>query len=72
MATPATVTPSNQPRGWRGALPGLAILLLVGLAYLPSLRGEFIWDDDYNIIKSTPLRTATGLLRIWLEVGATQ
>ncbi len=36
------------------------------------MRGAFIWDDDYNIIKSAPLRSLDGLRRIWFEPGATQ
>jgi hypothetical protein len=47
------------------------ILLLTVVAYLPSMRGEFIWDDDAHVTKPE-LRSAAGLYRIWFEVGATQ
>jgi tetratricopeptide (TPR) repeat protein len=53
-------------------MPGLILLLLVAAAYFPAFRGEFIWDDDYNVIKSKLLRSMEGLLRIWFEPGATQ
>jgi tetratricopeptide (TPR) repeat protein len=72
MVELAKATPPNPPRRWQAAVPGLAILLLVVAAFLPALRGQFIWDDDYNIIKSVPLRTLAGLWRIWFEPGATQ
>ena len=48
------------------------LILLVCIVYLPALRGQFIWDDDYNILKSAPLRSLAGLWRIWFEPGATQ
>src|SRR5262249_4426485 len=72
MFEPRKVTASNPPPWWRPAMPGLVLLLLVAAAYFPALRGEFIWDDDYNVIKSKPLRSVEGLLRIWFEPGATQ
>ena len=53
-------------------LPGLLLAGLVVVAFLPSLSGEFLWDDDSNVVKSGPLRTLDGLRRIWLEPGATQ
>ena len=40
-------------------------------AYQPAWNGGFVWDDDGHITKLT-LRSAAGLLRIWLEPGATQ
>ncbi len=47
--------------------------MLVVVAYLPALRGQFLWDDDDNIINRMPLlRSLDGLRRIWLEPGATQ
>ncbi len=42
------------------------------VAYLPSLDGTFLWDDDDNITESVPLRSLDGLRRIWFEPGATQ
>src|SRR3954466_11741414 len=48
-------------------------LLLVGLtllAYLPVLRGGFIWDDDDYVITNRTLQTPSGLADIWLHPHA--
>ena len=57
-----------SPRLW----PGVLLVLLVFLAYYPSLRGQFLWDDDANVTDNLPLRSLGGLQRIWFELGATQ
>jgi Flp pilus assembly protein TadD len=51
---------------WQGAL----IVLFVFLAYLPALRGGFIWDDDYYVTHNPTLHDLGGLHRIWFKVGA--
>lgn len=56
-----------SPAVWFGALT----FLLVLLAYLPALRGGFIWDDSGHVTRSD-LRSLAGLARIWFEPGATQ
>ena len=71
-AKSAKSIPSAAPDRWQAAMPGLVILLLVVLAYLPALRGQFIWDDDFHVTKCEPLRSLAGLGRIWFEPGATQ
>jgi tetratricopeptide (TPR) repeat protein len=38
---------------------------------LPSLDGEFVWDDDANIVDAAALRTLEGLRQIWLVPTAT-
>ena len=53
--------------GWGGAL----ILLLTVVAYIPALRGGFIWDDDHYVTHNPTLRSAEGLRRIWLSPDAT-
>jgi len=63
---------ADQPCRWWAALPGLVIAVLVVGAYLPALPGQFLWDDDRNILESAPLRSLDGLRRIWFEPGATQ
>jgi tetratricopeptide (TPR) repeat protein len=48
------------------------LLTIVVLAvYWPVLGGGFIWDDDAHVTKPE-LRSAEGLLRIWVEPAATQ
>jgi tetratricopeptide (TPR) repeat protein len=47
------------------------LLAAVLVAYLPALRGGFLWDDDAHVTKAA-LRSLHGLWRIWFEAGATQ
>jgi len=52
---------------------GLAGLLAVtALAYAPSWRGGFIWDDEAYISRNAELTSLAGLRRIWLAPGSTQ
>jgi protein O-mannosyl-transferase len=69
---PSELTIPNQSRCRHTVVPGLVLVLLVIVAYLPALRGQFIWDDDFHVVKSAPLRSLAGLWRIWFEPGATQ
>jgi tetratricopeptide (TPR) repeat protein len=59
MASPAFLP---DRRRW------LAALLLVGLtivAYLPALRGGFVWDDDASVTQNAFIRNPNGLFPIW-------
>ena len=47
------------------AIGAIAIYLLTFAAYWTSIRGEFIWDDDYYITNNTLLRSSDGLPQIW-------
>ncbi len=47
------------------------LFVVVVLAYLPALSGGFIWDDSGHVTRPD-LRSVSGLLRIWTEMGATQ
>jgi len=47
-----------------------AIVLPVVVAYLPAIRGGFIWDDDDYVVNNTALRDAEGLSNIWFKLGA--
>jgi tetratricopeptide (TPR) repeat protein len=47
------------------------LLLVTFLAYLPALRGGFLWDDNANVTKPE-LRPWSGLARIWFEPGVTE
>jgi tetratricopeptide (TPR) repeat protein len=71
MKSNVATTSKTRAGGWLSR-PGLLLAGLVLAAFLPSLGGEFIWDDDANIIRNGPLRTLDGLRRIWFEPGATQ
>ena len=50
---------------------GAVIFAVTLLAYLPAVRGGFVWDDDGHVTRED-LRSVGGLERIWFEVGATQ
>jgi protein O-mannosyl-transferase len=46
---------------------GAAIVALaVFVVYLPSISGEFIWDDETLLTKNSLVKAADGLQRIWL------
>src|ERR1017187_2324937 len=51
---------------WQGGL----IVLLVFLAYLPALRGGFIWDDDEYVTDNPLLTAPDGLRRIWFSMDS--
>jgi protein O-mannosyl-transferase len=46
------------------------IVVITLLAYIPVLRGGFIWDDDDYITENQELRSLAGLGRIWTEPAA--
>lgn len=50
---------------------GIALLLILALsAYVPALRGDFIWDDAEYVRDNPLLKDAEGLRRIWAEPRA--
>ena len=54
--------------------PWLAVLLVAAavlVAYLPSLRNGFVWNDS-DYVTRPELRSLPGLERIWFEPGATE
>src|ERR1035437_5173092 len=56
-----------------GCFFGLLLVAATLLAYLPALRGQFIWDDDSWTTKiSGLLRDASGLWTMWSTPGALQ
>ncbi len=61
----------KQVQGGAG-LPTLAILLVVltFIAYVPALRGGFIWDDDALITNNPIIKTSDGLYRLWFTTDA--
>ncbi len=81
MLTSRQALPSGSPahsattQGGLGRLRGLAfaagIVIATLLAYLPSLGGGFLWDDDGHVTPAA-VRSVDGLRRIWTEPGATQ
>lgn len=49
----------------------LGLVALTFLAYLPAIRGGFIWDDDSYVTSNPTLRSLDGLKAIWFRPGAT-
>ena len=66
-APPPVPAAAPDPSRW------IILLIVVAgcCAYLPALRGGFLWDDDGHVTR-TDLRSLDGLLRIWFDFGATQ
>jgi tetratricopeptide (TPR) repeat protein len=65
--------PKAAPRSanLRTLAPATLVVCATLLAYLPALRGGFIWNDS-DYVTAPALRSLAGLLRIWTRVGATQ
>lgn len=59
------------PRGPR-LLPALLLVVATILCYVPSLPGEFIWDDDMNVTQNETLRDLEGLGELWIPQNTPQ
>jgi Flp pilus assembly protein TadD len=46
----------------------VAILLITAIAYVPAMRGGFIWDDDHYVTDNPLLTAPDGLWRIWFSM----
>lgn len=55
----------------RRRLLAAALIAVICVAYLPALRGDFIWDDDGYVSVNPTLRSTAGLTAIWLDPTAT-
>ena len=62
--------PSRLPLH-RAVLGMATILAMTLIAYLPAIRGGFIWDDDLHVTGNKALRTTQGLIDIWIHLLAT-
>jgi tetratricopeptide (TPR) repeat protein len=50
---------------------GAGLILVVTLvAYVPAMRGEFIWDDDIYIADNQMIKSSDGLYRFWFTAEA--
>ena len=70
---PAKPPSGASPALFRGQDLLLGFLLVVAtlLVYQPAWYGHILFDDNGHLTKPA-LRSWTGLLRIWTQVGATQ
>jgi tetratricopeptide (TPR) repeat protein len=50
--------------------PGVLLVLLIFLAYLPALRCGFIWDDDDYVTQNPLLTAPDGFRRIWFSLDS--
>jgi tetratricopeptide (TPR) repeat protein len=62
---------NRLPRFARQLVPAAIIVVATCLAYLPALRGDFIWNDN-DYVTAPALRSFAGLGRIWGDLGATE
>lgn len=71
MTSTTSLSGADQ-RFWADQGRAFAVLLAVlFFAYGPALHGGLVWDDEAHVT-APALQGASGLARIWLEVGATQ
>lgn len=59
--------PGVQGRDW---LPVFCILAVTLIAYIPAMRGGYIWDDDHYVHDNPNLTSPDGLARIWAKPKA--
>jgi protein O-mannosyl-transferase len=56
----------SSPR-FRRAFGAAVIIVITLVAYVPAMRGGWIWDDDSYVTQNPTLTTGGGLKQIWLE-----
>jgi tetratricopeptide (TPR) repeat protein len=59
-----------ERRPLRTAIGAALLLALTLIAYIPALKGGFIWDDDFLVTKNPNILTFEGLVRTWTEPRA--
>lgn len=63
--------PNEIPKpSWRNWMLALALLAIVVLAYLPAIRGGFIWDDDDHLTNNPHMNGLSGLASLWTSSAA--
>ena len=56
---------------WKSPAAGVAVIILLTVAaYIPAVRGRFIWDDDTLITGNRTIQASDGLRRIWFTTEA--
>jgi tetratricopeptide (TPR) repeat protein len=58
---------------WKSVgLGGILIVLLTLVAYVPAMRGGFIWDDDDHLTKNPAMAVSNGLCQIWSSLAVSR
>lgn len=58
---------------WKSFCWGSAIIVaMTVVAYIPALRGGFIWDDDDHLTKNPAMVSVDGLKRIWSSLESSR
>jgi tetratricopeptide (TPR) repeat protein len=65
------LSPAPHRSRARTLLAAAALVAAVAAAYAPVVECGFVWDDDRHVTANETLRSAAGLARIWLSLGAT-
>lgn len=55
---------------WRTAAAAVGLIAAVALAYLRSVHGEFIWDDNLHVTENPTIVGPLGLKEIWTTAHA--
>ena len=74
MSHRAAKTPTlaaTPPKSARNVWLALAVFAATILAYVPALKGGFIWNDS-DYVTAPELQSTVGFWRIWFELGATE
>lgn len=64
---PSKATPTPLSPRWKQIGLGLFILLITFAVYWPSLRGEYLWDDDVLLTENPLVHRDDGLKSIWFS-----
>ena len=60
-------------KSWKSVGIGSILLVLLTLAaYLPALRGGFIWDDDDHLTENPAMTAPDGLRQIWTSLAVSR
>jgi hypothetical protein len=71
-ASPPAVAAAARGTGhWPLSADFMLLFIAALIAYLPCLRGDFLWDDVGHVTNPA-IQSWSGLLRIWIEPGVTQ
>lgn len=72
-AVPATKTQARTraPAKWNlFLLQGMIIAVASFWIFWPALHGDWLWDDDFDIVHNTAMQGPAGLWKIWFEPGS--